>query len=456
MQPAGSWGIPSCIDPEPMSLSTPAPSQPYRSFFTAAIAVVLTVGASWGVWILWQLASVGRFTGLPINQVNAHGHAQLFGWVGLFVMGFAYQMFPAIWQRRLVAARAVPVVFGTMVAGVALRTIGIAAVGQAWAVPSTLLGGALEVGAIVTFLAQLRLTWRRSRSRGEPYLRFVGTSLAFLLIQAPVGLWHTLNTLTARSHEALVWYVATYQAVLRDLQVHGFALFMVLGVSMRVLPPFFGVAPVTLQRARVAWALILGGVMGEVGLFLAFRLTGHHAFAAGLMLPWLMLAMGTLSIVAVFRPWQPFPRQDRAAKFVRAAYLWLTASMVMLLCLPIERALVHVPFSHAFYGSIRHAITVGFISQMIVGISARVVPELRRAQATSLPSLTGTFILVNAGCFLRVTLQALTDVHPLFFRLVGVSGVLELAALAAWGAHLVALMWPRPVRILTGVIPEPR
>jgi len=44
------------------------------------------------------------------------------------------------------------------------------------------------------------------------------------------------------------------------------------------------------------------------------------------------------------------------------------------------------------------------------------------------------------GCLLRVTLQALTDVHPGFFAVVGVSGILELAALAWWGAHLVRLM----------------
>ena len=72
----------------------------YRGFFTAGITVALTVGASWGVWLLWQIGFARRFTGVSIHQVNAHGHAQVFGWVGLFVMGFAYQMFPAIWQRR--------------------------------------------------------------------------------------------------------------------------------------------------------------------------------------------------------------------------------------------------------------------------------------------------------------------------------------------------------------------
>jgi hypothetical protein len=40
-------------------------------------------------------------------------------------------------------------------------------------------------------------------------------------------------------------------------------------------------------------------------------------------------------------------------------------------------AATHTPFSHAYYGSIRHAITVGFASQMIMGVAAYVVPALR-------------------------------------------------------------------------------
>jgi hypothetical protein len=435
------------------SASSSVAAQPYRPFFLGGIATVLTVGASWGVWILWRIASAGHFTAAPLQQVNAHGHAQVMGWVGLFVMGFAYQMFPALWQRRLVGPRLVPFVFGTMVTGVALLTIGIAGAGAAWAVPLSLAGGTLEIAAIATFVGQLGLTWRHSLSRHQPYVRFVGASLMFFLLQAIFGLWHTVKTLRAPTHDALIWQIATYQAVLRDLQIHGFALLMVLGVSIRVLPALYGVPQVTRRRAAVAWALIVAGVVGEIGLFLAYRITGKHVLAATLMAPWLMLAGGALSITAVFRPWRRFPNTDRSAKFVRTAYLWLAVSMFMLLALPIERALVHVPFSHAYYGSIRHAVTVGFVSQMIVGIASRVVPDLCRKPLASLPALTGTFVLVNAGCFLRVTLQALTDVHPIFFRLVGVSGILELAALTAWGAHVIGLM--RAARSRVTSLPGP-
>jgi NnrS protein len=428
----------------PVPTSTVADRSLYRPFFVAGIAAVLTIGASWGLWLLWQIGASGRFTGASILQVNAHGHAQVFGWVGLFVMGFGYQMVPALWQRRLRAPRLVPLVFGAMVAGVGIRTVAMTGGGGAPAMAAVMFGGALEILAIAAFVVQLGLTARASLAPRQPYLRFVGAALAFFLVQAVLCLWHTTQTMTAASKEALIWQVATYQPVLRDLQIHGFVLFMVLGVSMRILPPFYGVPEVTGRRARRAWALLGGGVLGEVLLFVLYRFTGRHALAAALLVPWSMLAAGAWLIATAFRPWRPFPKPDRSAKFVRTAYLWLAISLALLLLLPVYQALLHLKFSHAYYGSIRHAITVGFASQMIMGIAARVVPDLRRRGHATLPALLGPFVLVNAGCFLRVTLQALTDVHPAFFAVVGVSGVLELAALALWGAHLVRLMLARP------------
>src|SRR5262245_57109608 len=66
----------------------------YRRFFKAGIAVTLTAGAAWGALLLITIGLKGSFTAISIFDVNAHGHAQIFGWVGLFVMGFAYQAFP--------------------------------------------------------------------------------------------------------------------------------------------------------------------------------------------------------------------------------------------------------------------------------------------------------------------------------------------------------------------------
>jgi hypothetical protein len=55
------------------------------------------------------------------------------------------------------------------------------------------------------------------------------------------------------------------------------------------------------------------------------------------------------------------------------------------------------------------------------------------------------FVLINAGCLLRVTAQTLTDFTPAAFPVAGVSGLLEVAGLAVWGTHLWRIMAGRAV-----------
>ena len=67
----------------------------YRRFFKAAIVIVLSVGALWGATNLLQIAIGGTFLQVRlVPAIQAHAHAMIFGWMGLFVMGFAYQSFP--------------------------------------------------------------------------------------------------------------------------------------------------------------------------------------------------------------------------------------------------------------------------------------------------------------------------------------------------------------------------
>src|SRR6185437_6489791 len=56
-----------------------------------------------------------------LPAIHAHAHAMIFGWVGLFVMGFAYQSFPrfkntALWRPQLANAS-----FYLMLAGIVTR-----------------------------------------------------------------------------------------------------------------------------------------------------------------------------------------------------------------------------------------------------------------------------------------------------------------------------------------------
>jgi hypothetical protein len=413
-------------------MSTSVTERPlHHQYFAGAIATVVTVGAGWGVWLLWQVGASGRFTGVSLQDVNAHGQAQIDGWVGLFIIGFALQMFPPVWHARLAGRRWRLVPLVTMLAGVVLRSVAMSVpLGRSGPLLA-ILGSGLQLVATALFAGMLILTFRRSLERIQPWMGFVFLALGCFVAQALFDGWHTWRTMVAPSREELLAQVATFQAPLRDLQIHGLALCMILGVSQRFLPPFLGVPETGARRGWLGLSAIAAGLLLESTLFVALRLTGNHRWAAGLYLGWILLAVGAVTVAWPWQLWWAPARNDRSASFIRLAYVWLGLSFLMLLLLPAYQAASGIPFSHAYYGAIRHAVTVGFVSQMIVGVSALVVPLTPRTA-----TLRPTLLLLNLGCLLRVSLQIASDWTPAAFRAIGASGVLELSALVLWAAVL--------------------
>ena len=82
-------------------------------------------------------------------------------------------------------------------------------------------------------------TWRAA---GKPLTvsdAYIVAALVWFVVQAVYeGVYLAATFLTPP--EGMVSLVATWQAPLRDLQIHGFALLMILGVSQRLLHPMFG------------------------------------------------------------------------------------------------------------------------------------------------------------------------------------------------------------------------
>jgi hypothetical protein len=92
----------------------------YRPFFLAGIVTVLTLGCMWGAINLLTIGLTQNFSSVSYSWVLAHAHAMVFGFVGFFIMGFAYQAFPrfkhtTLWRPRL-AFSALPL----MIAGMGL------------------------------------------------------------------------------------------------------------------------------------------------------------------------------------------------------------------------------------------------------------------------------------------------------------------------------------------------
>jgi hypothetical protein len=413
----------------------------YRPFFQAGIAIVLTLGAAWGAYLLLKFGLRGAFTtAADLHEVNAHGHAQIFGWVGLFVMGFAYQAFPRFKHTELAWPRLAWASLWLMLTGVIGRSVLEPLAGSLPLLTYPAVAAAvLEVVAVVLFVGVIVETWRASGKPLAFYDWYILNALAWFVIQAVYEAVYLAATLSAESPKELLGLVATWQAPLREIQIHGFALLMILGVSQRVFHNFYGLPAPSPRVSGWALALLNLAIPGEVIGLVLMRTAGYH---------WAALWFGSVlllaaAVVMLLRDWRIFSaakEPDRSLKFLRAAYVWLLVSLAMLVLLPAYRAVSGLGFSHVYYGAARHAITVGFVSLMIVGVAAKVVPILNGIDVHRLPALWVPFLLINFGCALRVTAQTLTDFVPSAFPVAGVSGLFEVLGLAVWGTHLWRLM----------------
>jgi hypothetical protein len=77
---------------------------------------------------------------------------------------------------------------------------------------------------------------------------------------------------------------------------------------------------------------------------------------------------------------------------------------------------------------------------MIVGVSSKVVPTLSGVDVRRANSLWPTFVLLNLGNLTRVSFQIATDFWPAAYRVMGVSGFIEVVGLALWSYELLRNM----------------
>lgn len=419
----------------------------YQRFFKAAMFTTLSAGALWGALLLITIGLRKSFTAISLFDINAHGHAQIYGWVGLFVMGASYYFIPKIKETNLWRRDLAITTFYLMITGIMARVIAEPLYEFPGMVQLAVISGLLEITAIAIFIVNIVQTIRNSEGSAKAYDYYIYVALGWFLIQSIIDLFHLYTTITAPTKELLLQQVSTWQAVLRDIQIHGFAMTMILAVSQHFLVEKFGLPQINTRRSLIALIVLTLGVVGESSLFVIYRITKQHVYAGIMYLAMIMIAA---AVIMLIRPWWSaiwnnkfryalarFNRLDRSFKFITAAYRWLFISLALLLLMPFYNLLTKQPFSHAYYGATRHAITVGFISLMIVGVATTIVSFVLEQDQNMMANLTLPFWLINIGCALRVTIQIATDLIPASFPLIGISGVMEVAGLTIW----IVLLW---------------
>jgi hypothetical protein len=415
----------------------------YRSFFRAGIVSMFTAGGVFGAVLLGILAWQGDLTSLDLRAaIWAHAHAQIAGWVTFFVMGFGYQAFPRFKNVKLAWPGLASATLPIMAVGLALRVgagfIDQTAVGQVIGA----LGGAAELSAVCCFIAILAKTWSRAAQPRQPWEIYVFAALGWMLLAFVVDI--AIFAASALPGSAAEWvdFIALYDAPWRDIQLLGFAGGMILGVSQRFLPFIYGFREPSRPVALSAFWLWNGAVATEIALYMAFVQTRRMDFGVAWLAAVATMPAAVLLLVRSMRVFSRNEEADRSLPFIRASFAWSFVSFFMLLLTPLYSAAVGQAFSHAWFGAFRHALTVGFISLMIVGVSSKVVPVLAGVHPARLSSLRTAFWLLNIGCLMRVGFQVATDLYGWAFPPTALSAPVELAGFGVWALDLLRTMRP--------------
>ena len=348
--------------------------------------------------ILALMAADGRLDARWTAAVQAHGQAQLMGWLGLFIVGMALHIVPrfkavplALQGLRLPTALA-------WAGAVALRA-GAVSLPQAASVTALLAAAFLQTVAALLFAATVSLTLMRGRR--ESYDWFLLSALVWLA--AGTGL-QLAGAARARA-DGVPYVPAHWDAAALDALAYGFVLMFALGVSLRVVPFFLSLPP-TRQRplpflvAATNLGLLLlttGGVARalEVAVWTPLAAVGGAALAVG--------AGGTALALRVFSPSQSSHVADEQAlhrKFVRAAYGWLLLALGVQAWLSVRASLGQEP-GWLEAGAARHMLLLGFATQMVFGIAYRALPVFLGVRLASPRLADATFVLVNVAAITR-------------------------------------------------------
>lgn len=418
----------------------------HRGFFRAGIIAMFTAGGAFGAVLLGILAWRGDLTSLDLRAaIWAHAHAQIAGWVTFFVMGFGYQMFPRFKQVKLAWPRLAGATLPAMAVGLALR-VGAGFFDQT--TPGQVIGaagGAAELLAVACFVAILAKTWRRAAQPRQPWEMYIFAALAWMLLAFVVGVATFAASALPASEREWIDFIALYDAPWRDIQLLGFAGGMILGVSQRFLPCIYGFREPSRRVALSAFWLWNGAVAAEILLYMAFVETRRTDLGVAWLAAVAAMPAAVLLLIRGLRVFGRNEEGDRGLRFIRASFAWALVSFLMLPLTPLYSAAVGQAFSHAWFGSFRHALTVGFISLMIVGVSSKVVPALAGADPARLSPLRAAFWLLNIGCLMRVGFQVATDLYGWAFPPTALSAPVELAGFALWAADLLRALRPAAV-----------
>ena len=395
-----------------------------RAWIVSGLFFMALPGTLLGFSNLMAISTSHGSSPLPAAWMQGHGHAQVFGWIGSFILGIGFYSQPA---RGRLDARLPLACFVLWTVGVALRW-STSIYGWHWRIMLPVSAG-MELAAYLLFYKSASGHKRPAAQPGAVKAKMPVWMVAVLVSTAgffaaiAFNFVECVNLAVRRAEPAL-----PHTLDQRYLVLVGWGLLVpvVWGFSARWLPAFLGIANPDAGTMRLALALDISGVV--------CGLAGWSAIAT------VLLASGTLAIGWAL---QLARRPIAQAKvegihpsftwFVRFAYAWLIVAGSMNIWA------AHADLHGGIWGASRHALTVGFAATMVFSIGPRILPQFGGVQGIfSKNSMFLSLLLLQTGCTLRGTSEPLAyeGLLPFAWRGLPLSGMLELSAVLVFATNM--------------------
>ncbi|MGE5139080.1 MAG: NnrS family protein [Rudaea sp.] len=425
--------------------------------YAGLLVAILSLGVPSGDW--WPIL------------VQAHGHAQLFGFVGLFVVGIGLNFLPKLRATRLQRPDFAIWVLILLGGGILLRTMVQPALAFV-AVDSTpglllrvmwILSADLALGGLAFLLYLAFLTARLapplvSGAPAWPVIPFLLTAFASLTFALLTNLGGTLAAFLEHSKAAPpAWDLLTVH-----LMLYGFAIPVTFVFSVRNLPLYLRLAAPPRGAFRyVALVYAVGLVLRLVptlGSVADFQVPASNAIApVGVLAQAISILVFIILLDVAHRraPWtvdrMPGRRDDlpptrpgypdygefgRFELLIYSAFAWLTLAALFQIIRAMTQLLLGGPW--ITLDAERHALTIGFLTLLIFGMGARMVPGLSGKRRVAFPALVVvTFILGNLAALMRI-FPVFFPTSTLALSIYGISGLVGWVAVLAFAINLVA------------------
>lgn len=403
------------------------------AFIASGMLFMLLPGTFLGVWNLIGISQQHTLSSLSPAWLQAHGQAQIFGWIGSFILGIGFYSLTKMQSTLVFPVRTGWTSWGLWTLGIALRWAG-GVTGWRWRILLPL-SGVLQLIAILLFYRSVRRhrPIHPARHTETWMLVIVAATIAFLV--AVIVNFAALTHLALYSDSPALPHVFDQQFVV--LAVWGVLVPTIWGFNARWLPVFAGFKKPQDIHLLVAYGLSVAGV---VAVFLQWL-----PIAAVLFLLAALLAIDALHV------WEPAVQPAKLLHvhktfplFIRLTYVWLVVSCVL------DALAVRYDHAGGIWGASRHALTVGFIAGMVFVIGQRILPAFCGMRILwSVRLMFWSLLLLHVGCALRVTLEPLAyeSYWNFAWKLLPYSAFVELTAVVLFAVNIAATLLHPPAHL---------